>query len=279
MKERSAGRGREPDAARYKFGNREFYTMKPEVLLSRIRVVLCRPSHPGNIGAAARAMKTMGLTDLRLVTPKQFPDPEADTRATGAVDLLQRAKITATLAEALHGCVFAVAMSARRRDLGPAVGSPRQTMARLLAAAASGEVALVFGNETVGLANEEVLQCQAAVTIPTDPGFSSLNLGAAVQVLCYECRMAAFDGAAPLPEQKATPFAALPATHDEIEGLYGHLESVMTETGFYNPQQPGRLLPKLRRLFGRVGLEKDEVNILRGILAATRQPTGHGRKD
>ncbi len=263
---------------RFIFGKSEFYTMKPEVLLSRISVVLCRPSHPGNIGAAARAMKTMGLTDLRLVTPKQFPDPEADTRATGAVDLLANAKITTTLADALAGSVFAVAVSARQRDLGPAVGTPRETMARLLAAATQGTVALVFGNETVGLSNEEVLQCQAAVTIPTNPDFSSLNLGAAVQVLSYECRMAAFAGAAPLREQLTTPFTAPPATHDEIEGLYGHLEAVMTETGFFNPAQPGRLLPKLRRLFGRAELERDEVNILRGILASTQQRTGHGRK-
>lgn len=253
--------------------------MKPEVLLSRIRIVLCRPSHPGNIGAAARAMKTMGLSDLRLVTPKQFPDPEADSRATGAVDLLERAKVTETLAEALQGTVLAVALSARRRDLGPPVGTPRETVARLLAAAAEGEVALVFGNETSGLANEEVLQCQAAVTIPTNPEFSSLNLGAAVQLLCYECRMAAFAGAAPLAGDGATPFTSPPATHDEVEGFYGHLEAVMTATGFFNPQQPGRLLPKLRRLFGRAGLEKDEVNILRGILSATQKPTGHGRKD
>ncbi len=261
------------------WGRSEFYTMKPEVLLSRICVVLCRPSHPGNIGAAARAMKTMGLSDLRLVTPKRFPDPEADTRATGAVDLLDQAKITASLAEALAGTVFAVAVSARQRDLGPAVGTARETMVRLLEAAQQGVVALVFGNETMGLSNEEVLQCQAAVTIPTNPAFSSLNLGAAVQVLSYECRMAAFAGAAPLSSQGATPFVSPPATHDELEGLYGHLESLMTDTGFFNPQQPGRLLPKLRRLFGRAGLEKDEINILRGILASTQVRTGYGRKD
>lgn len=253
--------------------------MKPEVLLSRIRVVLCRPSHPGNIGAAARAMKTMGLSELYLVNPKQFPDPEADTRATGAVDLLQKAKITASIAEALAGTVFAVALSARQRDLGPAVGQPRETVTRLLAEAEHGEVALVFGNETVGLTNEEVLHCQAAVTIPTNPDFSSLNLGAAVQVLCYECRMTAFADRPPAAGQGVTPFASPAATLDDVEGLYGHLESVMTETGFYNPRQPGRLMPKLRRLFGRIRLEKDEINILRGILASAQVRTGFGRKD
>jgi len=252
--------------------------MNPELLLSRIRVVLCRPSHPGNIGAAARALKTMGLSNLYLVQPKQFPDPEADTRATGAVDVLHRATITSSLPEALAGCVFAVALSARQRDLGPVVGQPRETVARLLAEAEQGEVALVFGNETVGLSNEEILQCQAAVTIPTNPEFSSLNLGSAVQVLCYECRMAAYAERPPTGGQGVTPFASPAATHDEVEGFLGHLESVVTDTGFYNPEQPGRLMPKLRRLFSRVRLEKDEVNILRGVLASTQVKTGHGRK-
>jgi len=253
--------------------------MNPEVLLSRIRVVLCRPSHPGNIGAVARAMKTMGMSQLYLVEPKQFPDPEADTRATGAVDILERAAVTATLGEALVGSVYAVALSARQRDLGPAIGQPRDAVADLLAEAEQGEVALVFGNETVGLSNEEILHCQAAVTIPTNPEFSSLNLGSAAQVLCYECRMAAFAGKPPVRSQGVTPFASPAATHDEVEGLIGHLEAVMTATGFFNPLQPGRLLPKLRRLFGRVRLEKDEVNILRGILASTQVRTEHGRKD
>ncbi|UCV06627.1 RNA methyltransferase [Dechloromonas denitrificans] len=253
--------------------------MNPESLLSRIRVVLCRPSHPGNIGAVARAMKTMGLSSLYLVQPKQFPDPEADTRATGAVDLLEKAKITVSLAEALAGSVFAVALSARQRDLGPAIGQPRETVARLLAEAEHGDVALVFGNETVGLSNEEILHCQAAVTIPTNPDFSSLNLGSAVQVLCYECRMAAFSERPPVAGQGVTPFVSPTASLDEVEGLFGHLESVMTDTGFFNPAQPGRLMPKLRRMFGRVRLEKDEINILRGILASTQVKTGHGRKD
>lgn len=252
--------------------------MKPEVLLSRIRVVLCRPSHPGNIGAAARAMKTMGLARLHLVEPRAFPDAEADARATGAVDVLRDTKIHDTLAGALGGSVFAMALSARRRDLGPEVGEPRQMVGRLLAAAAAGDVALVFGNETAGLSNDEIRQCDVAVTIPANPAFSSLNLGAAVQILCYEIRMAAWADGPPQADLQVTPFASPAATHEEIEGLYRHLESVMTETGFYNPEHPGRLLPKLRRLFGRARLEKDEVNILRGILAATRNPTGHAHR-
>jgi len=223
-------------------------------------------------------MKTMGLSSLYLVEPKQFPDPEADARATSAVDVLQRAKITSSLKEALVGASFVVALSARQRDIGPMYGSPRETVDLLIGEAEQGEVALVFGNETVGLSNEEILHCHAAVTIPTNPEFSSLNLGSAVQVLSYECRMAAYGERPPVVEPGVTPFASPVATHDEVEGLYAHLESVMTNTGFFNPEQPGRLLPKLRRLFGRVRLEKDEINILRGILASTQVKTGHGRK-
>jgi len=251
--------------------------MKPELLLSRIRVVLCRPSHPGNIGAAARAMKTMGLSDLRLVEPRTFPDPEADARATGAVDLLKSAKITASLPEALAGAFFVVALSARRRELGPPSGQPREMVDRLLAQAEHGQVALVFGNETVGLTNDEIQQCHAVVTIPANPEFSSLNLGAAVQVLCYEIRMAALTRLPSPAEATVTPVSSRLATHDEVEGLYAHFAAVMTETGFLNPAHPGRLLPKLRRLFSRTRLERDEINILRGILAATQNPTGHAR--
>lgn len=242
----------------------------PEECLHRIRIVLARPSHPGNIGAAARAMKTMGLSRLYLVNPKLFPDPEADARATGAVDLLQAAGVCTTLDEALVGTIHAVAVSARRRDLGPQPLPARDGVANLLAFARQGEVALVFGNETTGLSNDEVQRCQSAVTIPTAPDFSSLNLGAAVQLLCYEARMTALATPAVLGDPKVTPFTSPLATLDEAEGFYAHLETVMVESGFMDPAKPKRLLPKLRRLFGRAGLEKDEVNILRGILTATQ---------
>lgn len=252
--------------------------MNPELLLSRIRVVLCRPSHPGNIGSAARAMKTMGLSALYLVQPRQFPDPEAVRLATAAVDVLESARIEDSLADALRGTVFAVALSARARDLGPAVLTPRPMMALLLEKAMQGEVALVFGNESSGLDNREIELCQALVSIPTNPACSSLNLAAAVQVLAYEARMAAWSGEALAAPGKTTPLSAPLATHEEVEGLHAHLEMVMRDTGFYNPAQPGRLLARLRRLFGRIQLERDEVNILRGILSATQQPTRHGRR-
>jgi len=252
--------------------------MNPEVLLQRIRIVLCRPSHPGNIGAVARAMKTMGLENLTMVQPKSFPDPEADTRATGAVDLLDKAKIVSNLQDALVGCSYVLGMTARRRDLGPIPVIPRQAMPRLVLEAELGEVALVFGNETVGLSNDELQLCHGAVTIPANPAFSSLNLGAAVQLLCYEARMAAFGESLSLPSSDATPFSSPAAPSEAIEGMLDHLVQVMTATGFYNPLQPGRLLPKLRRLFSRARLESDEVNILRGILASTQKPTRYGVK-
>ncbi|HRE15904.1 MAG TPA: RNA methyltransferase [Rhodocyclaceae bacterium] len=245
--------------------------LAPEQCLQRIRVVLSHPSHPGNIGAAARAMKTMGLSKLCLVNPKRFPDVEADARAAGAVDLLAAARIRDSLDEALEGTVFALAVSARQRDLGPPPTTARTGIEELLEWTKVGEVALVFGNETAGLANEEVQRCQATLTIPTAADFSSLNLGAAVQVLCYEARMRAFAGVEQgTRQQKVTPYASHPVTLDELEGFYAHLESLMVETGFMDPAQPKRLIPKLRRLFGRARLERDEVNLLRGILTAAQ---------
>jgi tRNA/rRNA methyltransferase len=242
----------------------------PSALLERIRVVLSHPSHPGNIGAAARAMKTMGLSQLVLVNPKRFPDAEASARAAGADDILATAKVCASLDEALAGAVFAVAVTARQRDLGPPALAARAAAPLLLAHSAGGPVALVFGNETAGLANAEVQRCQRCAYIASVPGFSSLNLGAAVQLLCYELRLSAFADAPPLVSP-ATPFVAQPATIDDAERFYAHLERVMVDTGFHDPRVPKRLMPKLRRLFGRAMLERDELNILRGILDAVER--------
>jgi tRNA/rRNA methyltransferase len=245
--------------------------------LDKIRIVLSHTSHPGNIGAAARAMKTMGLSRLTLVNPKRFPDPEAVTRAVGADDILQQATVCTSLDEALADTVFAVAVSARQRSLGPPPMPAREAAPALLAQAAgaeSGIVALVFGNETAGLSNEEVQRCQRTVFIPANPDYTSLNLGSAVQLLCYELRLAAFAGCPPVTS-KAVPFASPPATHEDVERFYGHLEQVMVATGFLDPQQPKRLLPKLRRLFGRAELERDEINILRGILDAVERTIVH----
>ena len=241
--------------------------------LDRIRIVLSHTSHPGNIGAAARAMKTMGLSRLTLVNPKCFPHDEAIARSAGADDILLDATLYQTLDDALAGCVFAVAVSARHRSLGPKPLQAREAAPDILNLALGGDVALVFGNETSGLSNEEVQRCQRTVFIPANPDYTSLNLGAAVQLLCYEMRMAAFAGRPPVVT-KAVPFASPLATNDDIERLYAHLERVMVTTGFLDPDHPKRLMPKLRRLFGRSELERDEISILRGILDAVEKRIG-----
>lgn len=242
----------------------------PQLLLDKIRIVLSHTSHPGNIGAAARAMKTMGLSRLTLVNPKRFPDNEAIARAAGAEDILVHASVCESLDEALADTVFAVAISARHRNLGPEPMQARMAAPEILAQAAIGEIALVFGNETAGLSNDEVQRCQRTVFIPANPDYTSLNLGSAVQLLSYELRLAAFDGRPPVVT-KAVPFASPLATNEDVERFYTHLERVMVVTDFLDPQQPKRLLPKLRRLFGRAELERDEINILRGILDAVER--------
>ena len=241
--------------------------------LDKVRIVLSRTSHPGNIGAAARAMKTMGLSRLTLVNPKCFPDAEAVTRAVGADDVLDRANVCQSLDEALAGTVFAVAVSARHRSIGPEPLQARQAAPEILGLTDGGEVALVFGNETAGLSNADVQRCQRTVFIPANPDYTSLNLGSAVQLLCYELRLASFDGAPPVVT-KAVPFASPRATNDDVERYYAHLERLMIATDFLDPQQPKRLMPKLRRLFARAELERDEVNILRGILDAVEKKIG-----
>lgn len=250
--------------------------MNPELLLSRIRIVLCRTSHPGNIGAAARAMKCMGLNDLRLVAPYQFPDPQATALAAGADDILGAAGIHSTLAEALAGTVHAVALTVRQRDLAAPALRLRDDLPGLLALAAEGCVALVFGNEAAGLNNEEVACCRNTLSIPTNPEFSSLNLGAAVQILCHELRMAAFGGIAPVLAHPATPSTSPPAESRELEALLATWEAAMQHTGFLNPAQPARVMQKMRRLLARARLEKTEASILHGMLASVIKPTGHG---
>ncbi|MFB0935731.1 MAG: RNA methyltransferase [Propionivibrio sp.] len=242
----------------------------PRNRLARVRIVLSNTSHPGNIGAAARAMKTMGLSRLFLINPKKYPDDEAIARAAGADDVLDMAVVCKTLDEALAGTVFSVALSARHRNLGPERSQARDTAPLILDKAGEGDVALVFGNETAGLSNADVQRCQRTVFIPADPDYSSLNLGAAVQVLCYELRLAAHGGR-PTEVSKTVPFASPAATNDDIERFYVHLERIMVNTGFLDPNQPRRLMSKLRRLFGRVTLERDEINILRGILDAVEK--------
>ncbi|HUH93551.1 MAG TPA: TrmJ/YjtD family RNA methyltransferase [Casimicrobiaceae bacterium] len=230
-----------------------------------MRVVLCAPSHPGNIGACARAMRAMGLSRLVLVSPRRFPHAEAAARAAGARTLLESAEVVDTLEDALAGATLAIGFTARPREFAGAVRSARDAAAEAVRHCARGEAALVFGGEMSGLSNVELARCQLVATIPGVPGESSLNLAAAVQVVVYEAFVAAHGGAV----WTAPAFA--PATMEEIEALYAHTERTLIAMRFLNPRQPRRLLPRLRRLFARTRLEKAEVDILRGILARIDQ--------
>lgn len=242
-------------------------TSKPD-LLAQYRIVLCQTSHPGNIGAAARAMKTMGLSRLYLVQPKKFPHADATAMATGASDLLESAAVCETLAEALAGCAFAIGLSARRRELSHELVTAREAAAEAAKIAAGQQtVALVFGTEMSGLSNEELDLCQLLAMIPTNPQFSSLNLAAAVQVVSYELRQAA-PGDTQLPGSVPVPLA----NSEDVERFYAHLEETLIRIGFLNTAEPGRLMQRVRRIYARARLEKEEVNILRGILKLTQNP-------
>jgi len=228
--------------------------------MQRTRIVLCRPSHPGNIGAAARAMKTMGLTDLRLISPQRFPAPEAEWMATNAIDVLKAATIHSSLADSIRDCVAAFAMSARPREWSPQVLDARAAAARAMEL--EGDVAFVFGNESAGLTNEEMFACQFLVHIPANPKFSSLNLAQAVQVVAYELRMVSETS---IPSAREERLASV----EDREGMYAHLEHAAVVSGFHVPTSGTRLPERLRRLFSRVpALEREEVNIIRGLLKA-----------
>jgi tRNA/rRNA methyltransferase len=239
--------------------------MNEDSALKRVRVVLSHTTHPGNIGGAARAMKTMGLSALYLVKPKCFPDPQASARASGALDVLRGAKICESLDDALEGCVLAAAVTARHRDLSPPVLLIRDAARRLLEAARTEEVALVFGTENSGLTSEEVARCQMVVHIPASPIYPSLNLACAVQVLCYELRMAVVDSAE--PAQQPVPLARL----EDVERFLALLEKTLIEIEFLDPLAPKRLMPRLRRLLAKAEVEKEELNILMGIVQCASQ--------
>ena len=240
--------------------------------LRRVRVVLTRPTHPGNIGAAARAMQTMGLTRLVLVEPERYPHADATAMASNSTEVLGAALVCSTLDEALAGTTVQVAFTARGRSLSHEVMPVRES-AVSLATVEVGEIALVFGNETYGLSNEEVLKCSRAAFIPTDEASRSLNLAAAVQVAGYALRVALLDaelaggGDAADVAARALGQSSL-APHEDIERFFGHLEQSLYRSGFLQEGNPRRLMERMRRLFGRSGLETEEINILRGMLAA-----------
>jgi len=242
-----------------------------------IRIVLVTPSHPGNIGAAARALKNMALAQLVLVNPRQFPHPEASARASGAVDVLSAARVVTSLAAALEGCGYVAATTARDRDQYFRVVDVRVAAARLVAEARRAPAAVVFGAERSGLSNEELEKAHALVRIPASPDYASLNLAMSVQLVAYELYRAR-GAAAPA----SVPLAAPLASTAEMELLYAHLAEVLQEIDFRDRTQSGtHLMTRLRRLLQRAEPDQNEVNILRGILTAVqnrRRTAGGGRR-
>jgi len=230
-----------------------------------VRIVLVNTSHPGNIGAAARAMKNMGLTELSLVDPQLFPSAEATARASGADDLLAAASCAATLEQALEGCSLVIGASARNRTLPLPTLDPRECAALVEQQPADSRTAIVFGRERTGLTSDELDRCHYLVQIPTNPDYPSLNLAAAVQVVAYELRMAAGLSLS-RPENKHRY-----ATAEEMELFYRHLEETLIAIDFLDADNPRQLMRRLRRLFARARPNENEVNILRGVLTAIGQ--------
>ena len=235
--------------------------------------MLVEPSHPGNVGAAARALKTMGFSRLVLVAPRLAhvqTDPEAIAMASGAEDVLASARIVPTIADALAGVTWSVALTARMREYGPPQLAPRDAASEARRHVQGGDIAFVFGNERTGLSNEHVERCSALAHIPANPAYSSLNLAQAIQVLAYELRIAYLaPETAPAAAAAAAPagdeLASGRAPNDDIERMYVHLENALIALEFLDPANPKKLMSRLRRLFARSGLEREEVNIVRGI--------------
>ncbi len=246
------------------------------IMRSAIRIVLIDTTHPGNIGAAARALKNMGLHDLALVRPENFPHADALARASGAVDVLQKAQVFARLEDAIGDCGLIVGASARERVRHFNVLAPREAAPRVAATAEQSAVAVLFGSERVGLTNEELAHCHWLIRIPANSEYQSLNLAMAVQIIAYELHLAC-GGTLPAPACD-TPLA----TATEIERLRSHLEEVMTEVGFADRTQAGtHLMDRVRRMLMRAELDQNEVNILRGLLTAIqgkRRMAGAGRR-
>jgi TrmH family RNA methyltransferase len=231
-----------------------------------VRFVLVAPVHPGNVGATARAMKNMGLDELVLVRPAQFPSADATALASGADDVLARARVVGTVAEAIAGCGLVYGTSARTRSAYYWPGlTPREAAPKLLHAAGEGGAAVLFGTERIGLTNEELELCHALIHIPTNPEFDSLNLSQAVQVIAYELRVAA--DLPPLRPEREVPLAPI----DELERLYAHFDAVLREVDFTDRNGGPHLLRRIKRILGRAELDQHEVNILRGVLSAVQQ--------
>lgn len=238
-----------------------------EPQFGQIRIVLVNTSHPGNIGGAARAMKNMGLSELYLVAPRDYPSEEAVWRAAGAADVLERAVVVETLDEAIAGCGLVVGTSARERRIPWPLVTPRECGERSWHEAATHPVAILFGREDRGLLNEELQKCNYHVHIPANPEYSSLNLATAVQVICYELRMAyltAKEGRLPSFDDWDVP----PAKAEAVEMFYTHMEKTLEQLAFFDPANPRQTLTRLRRLFNRIRLDEMELSIMRGVLTS-----------
>ncbi|MFB6327667.1 tRNA (cytosine(32)/uridine(32)-2'-O)-methyltransferase TrmJ [Pantoea deleyi] len=240
-------------------------------MLQNIRIVLVETSHTGNMGSVARAMKTMGLTNLYLVNPLVKPDSQAISLAAGASDVIGDAKIVDSLDEAIAGCSLVVGTSARSRSLPWPMLDGRECGVKSVEEAQQAPVALVFGRERVGLTNEELQKCHYHVAIQANPEYSSLNLAMAVQIIAYEVRMAwlqSQEQATPQPTYEASPYPLV----DDLERFYQHMEQMMLNSGFIREATPGQVMSKLRRLYTRARPERDELNILRGMLSSFEKP-------
>lgn len=248
--------------------------------MAPIRIVLVEPSHPGNIGAAARAMMNMSLDSLVLVRPRQFPHAEATARASGAEALLASARVAESVREAVADCGFVAATTSRGRDQNFRVLDAREAARRLVAESRRAPAAVLFGAERTGLTNEDLEQSHALVRIPADPAYASLNLAMAVQIIAYELFLARSEstgeGVSRIEPARVTPLATPP----EMERLYAHLAEVMEEVGFRDRTQSGtNLMARIRRFLQRAELDENEANILRGLLTAVqrrRRPAGTG---
>jgi len=246
--------------------------------LPHIKIVLVNTSHPGNIGATARAMKNMGLSRLALVNPVEFPSGVAVGRAASALDVLEQAEVVDTLGEAIADCALVIGSSARSRSLPWPMLTPEQSAAKLVKESQSAQVALVFGREDSGLNNEELQLCHFHVQIPASPEYSSLNLAAAVMVLCYEIRRAVLRDEEADDKAEDEYWDQERATVEQVEYFYEQLERVLVEIDFHDPDNPRQLMQRMRRLFGRVRIDAMEMNILRGILTNIEHKI-KGRRD
>lgn len=244
--------------------------------LDNVRIVMVHTTHPGNIGAAARAMKNMGLSQLYLVAPKSYPHDDATWRAASAADVLERAVVVETFEEAIAGCALVVGSSARERRIPWPLLDSRRACEQAYREAQTGTVALVFGREDRGLTNEELQQCQLHVNIPANDAYSSLNVAMAVQVLAYEVRMAHLAGA--LPDDTMEGWDIPYADADNVERLFVHMEEALLEMDFLKAEAPKQAMARLRRLFQRTRLDQMEVNILRGIFTIAQQWVRRERK-